>query len=227
MNLVAKEFVAARDDERGVLILSSFAGASCELPEALIVNPYDSHAMAKAFDRALRMSDEEQARPHAGDGGPDQRTQCLSLGGADAARRRLAAQTRKDRLAGMICLRAHRDEAHHPSPRTVPGERGRIEAHAAQFNSCRPISSGPAFLPGRRLRKAARRNRRSLSWLWRFSLPSRPAFLPPASWATTSWALGVAPDAIRSWISRIACSSADVVERHRIGQGGVDLFHAT
>ncbi len=61
MNLVAKEFVAARDDERGVLILSSFAGAAFELPEALIVNPYDAHGMAKAFDRALRMSPEEQA----------------------------------------------------------------------------------------------------------------------------------------------------------------------
>ncbi len=61
MNLVAKEFVAARDDRRGVLILSSFAGAAFELPEALIVNPYDSHGMAKAYDRALRMSAEEQA----------------------------------------------------------------------------------------------------------------------------------------------------------------------
>ncbi len=61
MNLVAKEFVAARDDQHGVLILSSFAGAAFELPEALIVNPYDSHGMAKAYDRALRMSAEEQA----------------------------------------------------------------------------------------------------------------------------------------------------------------------
>ena len=60
MNLVAKEFVAARDDGLGVLILSSFAGASRELTEALIVNPYDTHGMAKAFDRALRMSEAEQ-----------------------------------------------------------------------------------------------------------------------------------------------------------------------
>ena len=42
MNLVAKEFVAARDDEQGVLVLSTFAGASRELLEALIVNPYDA-----------------------------------------------------------------------------------------------------------------------------------------------------------------------------------------
>src|SRR5690606_5736686 len=41
MNLVAKEFVSARDDERGTLLLSRFAGAARELTEALIVNPYD------------------------------------------------------------------------------------------------------------------------------------------------------------------------------------------
>ena len=61
MNLVAKEFIAARDDERGVLILSSFAGAAYELPEALIVNPYDTHQMAKAYERAITMSEDEQA----------------------------------------------------------------------------------------------------------------------------------------------------------------------
>ena len=60
MNLVAKEFVASRDDEQGVLILSSFAGASRELSEALIVNPYDTTAMAEALQRALTMPDREQ-----------------------------------------------------------------------------------------------------------------------------------------------------------------------
>jgi trehalose 6-phosphate synthase len=60
MNLVAKEFVAARDDEEGVLILSGFAGASCELSDALIVNPYDTHGMADALDAALRMPAAEQ-----------------------------------------------------------------------------------------------------------------------------------------------------------------------
>ncbi len=55
MNLVAKEFVAARDDEQGVLVLSSFAGASRELSEALIVNPYDTHGMSETIDLALRM----------------------------------------------------------------------------------------------------------------------------------------------------------------------------
>jgi trehalose 6-phosphate synthase len=60
MNLVAKEFVAARDDEQGVLVLSSFAGASRELSEALIVNPYDTAAMAATLERALLMPQQEQ-----------------------------------------------------------------------------------------------------------------------------------------------------------------------
>jgi trehalose 6-phosphate synthase len=60
MNLVAKEFVAARDDEQGVLILSTFAGASRELSEALMVNPYDTHAMGEALERALLMPPAEQ-----------------------------------------------------------------------------------------------------------------------------------------------------------------------
>jgi trehalose 6-phosphate synthase len=60
MNLVAKEFVAARDDERGVLVLSSFTGAARELTEALIVNPYDLDEAANALATALAMAPEEQ-----------------------------------------------------------------------------------------------------------------------------------------------------------------------
>jgi trehalose 6-phosphate synthase len=60
MNLVAKEFASARDDERGVLVLSTFAGASRELAEALIVNPYHAHDMAEAMHRALTMPAAEQ-----------------------------------------------------------------------------------------------------------------------------------------------------------------------
>jgi len=60
MNLVAKEYVAARDDERGVLILSQFAGASRELLEALIVNPYDTEQCAAALRVALTMPPDEQ-----------------------------------------------------------------------------------------------------------------------------------------------------------------------
>jgi trehalose 6-phosphate synthase len=59
MNLVAKEFVAARDDEAGVLILSQFAGASGELEDALIINPYDTEQLAGALHTALTMSDDE------------------------------------------------------------------------------------------------------------------------------------------------------------------------
>ncbi len=60
MNLVAKEFVAARDDERGVLVLSHFTGASRDLTEALIVNPYDLEEVSDALAAALRMPLEEQ-----------------------------------------------------------------------------------------------------------------------------------------------------------------------
>jgi trehalose 6-phosphate synthase len=55
MNLVAKEFIAARDDDAGVLLLSQFTGAARELPEALIVNPYDADQCAAALDAALTM----------------------------------------------------------------------------------------------------------------------------------------------------------------------------
>jgi alpha,alpha-trehalose-phosphate synthase [UDP-forming] len=61
MNLVAKEFVASRDDEHGVLILSTFAGAALELTDALQVNPYDVQQTAAAVLRALEMPDDEQA----------------------------------------------------------------------------------------------------------------------------------------------------------------------
>lgn len=60
MNLVAKEFVAARDDEDGVLVLSTFAGASRELLEALIVNPYDVRAMGEAIHTGLSMPAEQR-----------------------------------------------------------------------------------------------------------------------------------------------------------------------
>jgi trehalose 6-phosphate synthase len=59
MNLVAKEFVAAGDDERGVPVLSEFTGAAREMTEALIVNPYDIDQAASAIATALRMSPRE------------------------------------------------------------------------------------------------------------------------------------------------------------------------
>jgi trehalose 6-phosphate synthase len=60
MNLVAKEFVAARDDEAGALVLSSFTGAARELTEALIVNPYDLEQASAALAAAVSMSAVEQ-----------------------------------------------------------------------------------------------------------------------------------------------------------------------
>jgi len=56
MNLVAKEYVAARQDERGVLILSRFTGAARELHDAIIVNPYDIESTAEAVAQALEMN---------------------------------------------------------------------------------------------------------------------------------------------------------------------------
>src|SRR5579859_2688051 len=61
MNLVSKEFVASREDERGVLLLSTFAGAAHELSDAVLVNPYDIAQLARAIHRALEMPEQEQA----------------------------------------------------------------------------------------------------------------------------------------------------------------------
>jgi len=62
MNLVAKEFVASRDDEDGVLVLSALAGAAQELSDALIINPYDVEGFADALAQALAMPRGERAR---------------------------------------------------------------------------------------------------------------------------------------------------------------------
>jgi trehalose 6-phosphate synthase len=60
MNLVAKEYVAARDDEDGVLVLSKFTGAAVELRDALVVNPYDTAEVAEAVHRGLDMPRDER-----------------------------------------------------------------------------------------------------------------------------------------------------------------------
>ncbi len=60
MNLVAKEFVASRNDEDGVLLLSEFAGAAAELPDAVAVNPYDVAGSAQAIYEALNLSRDER-----------------------------------------------------------------------------------------------------------------------------------------------------------------------
>ncbi len=60
MNLVAKEFIGSRDDEDGVLVVSQFAGAAQELPEALVINPYDVDQCASAIAFALAMAEDER-----------------------------------------------------------------------------------------------------------------------------------------------------------------------
>ncbi len=66
MNLVAKEYIAAQDQENpGVLVLSRFAGAAEDLEEALIVNPYDADEVARAMQRAIEMPRQERVARHA------------------------------------------------------------------------------------------------------------------------------------------------------------------
>jgi trehalose 6-phosphate synthase len=60
LNLVAKEYVASRIHDDGILILSEFAGVAQQLPEALLTNPYSPDDMARALDTALRMPADEQ-----------------------------------------------------------------------------------------------------------------------------------------------------------------------
>ena len=62
MNLVAKEFVASRPDQTGVLILSEMAGAAKEMGEALVINPFHRDDFARALEQALTMPVEEQIR---------------------------------------------------------------------------------------------------------------------------------------------------------------------
>jgi trehalose-6-phosphate synthase len=62
MNLVSKEYVASRVDGDGVLILSEFAGASRELTDAILVNPFDEAEVADAIRQALQMPEEERRR---------------------------------------------------------------------------------------------------------------------------------------------------------------------
>jgi trehalose 6-phosphate synthase len=62
MNLVAKEFVTARSDNRGVLVLSRFTGAARELTDAVLVNPVDTEELAQGLHAALSMPAAEQER---------------------------------------------------------------------------------------------------------------------------------------------------------------------
>ena len=86
MNLVAKEYVAARDDEDGVLVLSKFTGAAVELRDALLVNPYDICRSGRGHSH--RAGDEPRRAPHAhaADAAPGDGAQHLPLGRQRAGR---------------------------------------------------------------------------------------------------------------------------------------------
>jgi trehalose 6-phosphate synthase len=92
MNLVAKEFVSARDDEHGVLVLSDRAGAALQLRDALLVNPWSVESSADAIWKALTMAESEQVHR--------MRRLRLSVAGADAGcwARRLLADARSVRM---------------------------------------------------------------------------------------------------------------------------------
>ena len=62
MNLVAKEYVASRKNEKGVLVLSEFTGSAVELDRAVLVNPHDIDGMAATIEKAITMSPQEQTR---------------------------------------------------------------------------------------------------------------------------------------------------------------------
>ena len=80
MNLVAKEFVAARDDEDGVLVLSALAGAAQELTDALIINPYDVDGFADGARPGNRHAARGAASAHAGDAQDRRRAERVRLG---------------------------------------------------------------------------------------------------------------------------------------------------
>ena len=93
MNLVAKEFVAARTDLKGVLVLSEFTGAARELTEALIVNPYDLEEQQRRAGGRADHAARRAARPHALDALAPGSIQRLPLGGKNAGGRRPVAQS--------------------------------------------------------------------------------------------------------------------------------------
>jgi trehalose-6-phosphate synthase len=125
MNLVTKEFVSARDDGQGVLILSEFAGAACELTDALIVNPYATDAVARALASALRMSDVEQSARMR-------------------AMRAVVAQNNGYRWAGEMLADAARLRWHQPRPQA--DRRTRLLRRPVG-RSAAPVSLGSIGLP--------------------------------------------------------------------------------
>ena len=102
MNLVAKEFVASREDDTGVLVLSSFTGASRELAEALIVNPYDPAEMASTIAAGAADAGRRAGRTYEADATAGSREQRLPLGRQNADRCRQRSQATAHSVAGLL-----------------------------------------------------------------------------------------------------------------------------
>ena len=148
MNLVAKEFVAARDDEQGVLVLSHFTGAARELTEALSVNPYDLEEASAALEAALAMPKEEQRDRMRAMRTLARRVQRVSLGRTNA-RGRGAAQEAGAALGppepDPAVLRARRRDALPSGPGQPRGAGAvRLLAHAARLRLRRDARSDRA-----------------------------------------------------------------------------------
>ena len=152
MNLVAKEFVAARDDEDGVLILSTFAGASRELAEAVLINPFDVTETADAMEIAMRM-------------GRDERRNRMSL------MRRTVKENNVYRWAGRMLMDAARIRQRQSLPSLAAGARAtlrrdRRRAEGAQLFG-RRLERGVALgdaQPQQRHRAAVQRRRATAEW---------------------------------------------------------------
>jgi trehalose 6-phosphate synthase len=118
MNLVAKEYLAAKQDEQGMLVLSRFTGAAHELPDALVVNPYDTDELAQAIHTALTMPAEERR----------------------SRMRRMRAVVKENnvyRWAGNLIgelagIRLESNEAHRPHSNGWEANRSREEEHASE-----------------------------------------------------------------------------------------------
>jgi glycosyltransferase involved in cell wall biosynthesis len=112
MNLVAKEFIAARDDEDGVLVLSEMTGAAHELEEALIINPYDIDGFSRALERAIADAGRGAALADARAAARRRRARRVHLGVRHPSRAR-----EPDRGAAPGPRRDREAQLHHAIPR--------------------------------------------------------------------------------------------------------------
>ncbi len=158
MNLVAKEFIASRPDQTGVLILSEMAGASKEMGEALLINPFHLDDFARALEQALTMPVEEQVRRNQFlqdrlrrydvNRWADEFVQALL-----ATQKTEAARSAR-LLTGKVCRRVAQTLSLGGQPGFVPGLRRHAGAFrvVAAIGPARPGIVGTALAPGRPMR---------------------------------------------------------------------------